>query len=164
MASPTAPLSCRSCACHAKRHRPMRREPAKFLLHGDAGGTKIRDRFFPHGVRIARQHDRRLDRAAMNAVTHLFRGKQSIRRTEARPARGDDEQPVMRAQILRHQRHRSAVAAMAGHDHQLADAGCARRSRRSPSIPSARHRSAASACPENRYVRWKCRPAAAAER
>jgi hypothetical protein len=32
-------------------------------------GLKIRDRFFPHGVRIARQHDRRLDRAAMNAVT-----------------------------------------------------------------------------------------------
>ena len=30
---------------------------------------------------------------------------------------------MMRAQILRHQRHRRAVAAMARHDHQLADAG-----------------------------------------
>src|SRR5258707_7825500 len=68
--------------------RPMCREPAKFLLHRDAGGMKIRDRFFSYGVRIARQHDRCLDRAAMNAVTDFFRGEQSIRRAKARPARG----------------------------------------------------------------------------
>src|SRR3954464_14508986 len=40
-------------------HRAVRREPAKFLLHGDAGGTKIGDGFLPHVLRIARQHDRR---------------------------------------------------------------------------------------------------------
>src|SRR5258705_7389022 len=64
---------------------PMRREPTKFLLHRDAGGMKIGDRFFSYGVRIARQHDRCLDRAAVNAVTDFFRGKQPIRRTKARP-------------------------------------------------------------------------------
>ena len=34
-----------------------------------------------------------------------------------------DEKPVLRAQILRDQRHRGAVAAMARHHHELPDAG-----------------------------------------
>ena len=53
----------------------------------------------------------------------LFFGKQSIRYAEAKPARGDDEHLMMRAQILRHQRHRRAVAAVARHHHQLPDPG-----------------------------------------
>ena len=69
---------------------PMRRKPAKFFFHVDTGGTKIGDCFLPHALRIARQHDRRLGRAAMNAMPHLFFGKQSIRYAEAKPARGDD--------------------------------------------------------------------------
>ncbi len=70
-------------------------------------------------LRIARQHDRGLDRAAMDAVAQFFCREQSIRCAEARPARGDDEKPVMRAQILRDQRHRRAVAAMARHHDEL---------------------------------------------
>ena len=50
-------------------------------------------------------------------------GEQSVRRAEARPARGDREHAVLRAQILRDQRHRGAVAAMAGDHHELLDAG-----------------------------------------
>ena len=85
-------------------------------------GRKSAIASFRTRLRISRQHDRGLDRAAMNAVTQFFCGKQSIRRAEARPARGDHEKPMMRAQILRHQRHRGAVAAMARHHHELPDA------------------------------------------
>ena len=162
MASPAAPLGCRSCACHANGAGPVRGEPAKLLFHRDAGGTKIGDRFLAHVLRISRQHDRGLDRAAMNAVTQFFRRKQSIRRAEARPARGDREKPVLRAQILRDQHHRGAVAAMARHHDELPDAGARDALRRAPSSSSARPRSAASACPDSRYARWKCRPAGSA--
>ncbi len=41
----------------------------------------------------------------MDAVAQLFRRKQSLGCAEARPARGHREKPVMRAQILRDQRH-----------------------------------------------------------
>ena len=70
-------------------------------------------------LRIARQHDRRLDRAAVNAMAQFLRRKKSLRRAEARPAGGDREHAALRAQILRHQHHRCTVAAMARHHHEL---------------------------------------------
>ena len=44
-------------------------------------------------------------------------------RTETRPAGGDGEKPVLRAQILRDEAHGRAVAAMAGDHHKLPDTG-----------------------------------------
>src|SRR4029453_4882305 len=102
---------------------PMRRQPPKFFLHVDTGGSKVGDRFLAHALRIARQHDRGLGRTTMNAMPHLLFGEQPIRYAEAKPARGDDEHLMMRAQILPHQRHRRAVSAVARHDHQLPDPG-----------------------------------------
>src|SRR6266480_1185741 len=55
-----------------ERSRPMRGKPAIVLFHGDAAGTKIRDLFLAHGFRIARQHDRGFDRAAMDTMTQFF--------------------------------------------------------------------------------------------
>ena len=123
-------------------------------------GWKSRDRIDAHLLGISRQHDRGLDGAAVNAVAQFLVGKHSLRHAETRPRGGDGEQPVMRAQVLRHQRHRRAVAAMAGDDDELLQPRVARRSRPAPSTSSAQLRSTASACPENRYARWKCRPAA----
>src|ERR1700726_1598021 len=106
-----------------ERRRPVRGEPAVVLFHRDPGGTKIRDRLMPYVLLESRQHDRGLGGAAMNAVLQFRRGKQSLRRTEAGPAGGDDEKAVLRPQILRDKAHGRAVAAMARDQDQLLDAG-----------------------------------------
>src|ERR1700749_2528260 len=49
-----------------ERCRPVRGQPAIVLLHGDSGGTKIRDRLVSYVLLVSRQHDRGLYRAAMN--------------------------------------------------------------------------------------------------
>ena len=85
-----------------ERRRPMRRKPAIILLHRDAGRAKFGDRIAAHMLLVSRQHDRGLDRAAMDAVAQFFRGKQSLRRAEPRPCGGDGEKSVLRAQFLRH--------------------------------------------------------------
>src|ERR1700692_32090 len=79
-----------------KRRRPMRGKPAIFLFHGDAGGAEIGDLVLADVLRISRQHDRCLDRAAMDAMTQFLRRKQSLRRTEARPSGGYGEKSVLR--------------------------------------------------------------------
>src|SRR5450631_3307211 len=56
-----------------ERRRPVRRKPAIILLHRNAGRTEIGDLVLAHVLRIARQHDRGLDRAAMDAVTQFLR-------------------------------------------------------------------------------------------
>src|SRR6185312_9204973 len=96
-----------------KGRRTPRREPAKLLLDRNGIRTKIRNRLAPYRLRIFRQHDGSLDGAAMNAVAHFLVRKQSLRHAEARPGGGDREQPVIGAQILRHQHHRSTIATMA---------------------------------------------------
>ncbi len=102
-----------------KRRGPLGRKPAEFLLHRRGRGGKIGDRLQLHVLRIARQHDRGFHRAAMNAVAQFLGGKKSVRRAEARPARGHREHPVLRAQILRDQHHCCSVAAMACDHHEL---------------------------------------------
>ena len=59
----------------------------------------------------------------MNAMAQFFRRKQSLRRAETGPSGGDDQKSVLRAQILRDQAHRRAVAAVARDHHELPDAG-----------------------------------------
>src|SRR3954466_7064703 len=63
-----------------ERRRPLRREPAILVLHRDTGGTKIRNRILAHSLRIARQHHRGFDRAAMYAVAQIYCRKQVFRR------------------------------------------------------------------------------------
>src|SRR5580693_829023 len=72
---------------------------------------------------VSRQHDRGFDGAAMNAMLQFRRGEKSLRRTEAGPAGGDDEEPMLSAQVLRDKAHGRAVAAMARDHDQLLDAG-----------------------------------------
>src|SRR6266404_3016403 len=105
-----------------RRRRPMRREPAILFLRRQARGTKIGDLFGAHQMRVVRQHDRGLDRAAMDAVTQFLIGKQPLRRPEACPPRGDREQAILGAQVLRDQAHRRAVAAMARDHHEFLEA------------------------------------------
>ncbi len=121
-------------------HRPRRRsdEGPAFATQTApvaacrASGSSFRSRCPQSGSRrsvaahlggMARQHDRGFDRAAVNAVAQFLCSKQAIRYAEARPRGGDREHAMPRAQILRHHRHRGAVAAVTGHHHDLSDSG-----------------------------------------
>src|ERR1700733_15294710 len=61
-----------------ERPRPVRGQPAIILLHRNTRRTKIGDRLVAHLLGVSRQHDRCLDRAAMNAMAQFFRRKQSL--------------------------------------------------------------------------------------
>ncbi len=56
-----------------ERRRPVRGKPAIILFHCNAVGVKIGDLVVAHMMRVSRQHDRCLDRAAMDAMTQFFR-------------------------------------------------------------------------------------------
>ena len=59
--------------CCVRKRRPMRGKPAIILLHRNAAGPKIGDLVLADLPRTSRQHDRGLDRAAMDAVPHFLR-------------------------------------------------------------------------------------------
>src|SRR5215472_1462292 len=65
--------------------RALRREPAILFFDRDAAWSEIRDRIKAHMLLVARQHDRGLDCAAMNAMSQFFSRKQPRRRAEAKP-------------------------------------------------------------------------------
>src|SRR5262249_39773343 len=102
-----------------ERRRAVRGEPAIFLFHRNARRRKVGDLVLVYVLGIARQHDRGFDRAAVNAVTNFLLRKQALRHAEARPGGGDNKEPMERAQVLRHQAHGGAVAAVTGDDHEL---------------------------------------------
>ena len=56
-----------------ERRRPVRGKPAIILFHCNAVGVKIGDLVVAHMMRVSRQHDRCLDRTAMDAMTQFFR-------------------------------------------------------------------------------------------
>ncbi len=123
VASPIAPLGCRSSACHANGAGRLAGQPAIILLHCNRRRCEVCDLVVAHMLRIARQHDRCFHGAAMNPVTQFFVGEQAIRRTEPIPSGGGDQHAVFGAQVLRRERHRCAVAAVTGHDHEFLNAG-----------------------------------------
>src|ERR1700704_6320187 len=106
-----------------KGRRAVRGKPAIIRIHCDAGGAKVGNLVGAHVLRIACQHDRRFDCAAMNAVAQFLREEQVLRRTETIPSRCHRKQAMSGAKVLRDPRHGRAVAAVACHHLQFADAG-----------------------------------------
>ena len=56
-----------------ERGRRMRRKPDIIFFQRDARRAKIGDRIAAYMLRIARHHDRSLDRTAMDAMAQFFR-------------------------------------------------------------------------------------------
>ncbi len=116
-------------------------------------------------LRIARQHDRGLDRAAMDAVAHFLRRRtvHPARRSATSSWCTDQHADVARADPARP----AIIAALL--PPWLVTITSLRTPARATLSPIAVHclqrdrRSTAFACPESRYARWKCRSVERAE-
>src|SRR5258708_26112002 len=78
----------------AEGRRAVRGKPAIIVIHGDACGAKVGNPVLAHVLRIACQHNRCLNRTAMDAMTQFLGGEQLLRRTETIPSRRHREKAM----------------------------------------------------------------------
>ncbi len=90
---------------------------------GQPRRRKIGELVFRHEVGPQRQHDRRLDLAAMNAVPGFLLGDQSGRQAEIEPIGQGHEHLMLDPEIARHELADLRLAAMAVKDQELLHAG-----------------------------------------